>query len=68
MLVLPALTMVAWFFSTLNGDFAEWDSKRILAAGMNIPQSGTAVLVFRTRTASMVLLKLADGWGRDTVQ
>ena len=53
--------MVEWFFSTLNGDFAEWDSDRILAAGMNIPQSGTAVFVFKTRTASEVLLKLADG-------
>ena len=61
MLVLPALTMVEWFFRTLKGDCAEWDNDRILAAGINIPQSGTAVFVFKTRTAAVVLLKSADG-------
>lgn len=60
--------MVEWFFSTLNGDCAEWDSERILAAGMNIPQSGTAVFVPRTRIAAVVLLKFGDGWGNETVQ
>lgn len=66
--MLPALTIVRWVFKTLKGDWAEWDRERMLLAGMNIPQSGMAVFVFNTRTASVVRLKLASGWGSETVQ
>jgi hypothetical protein len=53
--------MVEWFFKSLKGECAELESERILAAGMNIAQSGIAVFVFKIRTASGVLVKLADG-------
>jgi hypothetical protein len=59
--VFPAFAMVEWFFKTLNGDCAELESEPILPAGMNIAQSGIAVFVFKIRTASGVLVKLADG-------
>jgi hypothetical protein len=60
-IVLPAFAMVEWFFKSLKGECAELESERILAAGMNIAQSGIAVFVFKIRTASGVLVKLADG-------
>lgn len=40
----------------------------MLLAGINIPQSGIAVFVFNTRTASVVRLKLASGWGSEIMQ
>lgn len=44
------------------------ERKRIDEDGMKTPQSGIAVLVLKTRTACDVLLKSADGCGKDIAQ